>query len=205
MSVQYVEKVYNLYARFYDIIFGRVFRSGRELAPHLLGLEPDMELLEVGVGTGLSLPMLPRNVRITGIDLSGKMLNRAARRVRRLGMDHVRLLKMDATRLEFPDNAFDRVLAAYVISVVPDPVAVVREMMRVCRPGGYLLIINHFCSEHLVGRVIDRLISPVCYRIGFNTDLDLYRLLEDCGLTIDVLEKVDFLGNWKAVRCLNPK
>lgn len=205
MTVQYVEKVYNLYARFYDIIFGRVFHSGRELAPHLLDLHPGDELLEVGVGTGLSLPMLPRNIEITGIDVSRKMLNRAARRVRRLRMDHVRLLKMDATALDFPDNCFDRVLAAYVISVVPDPIAVVREMMRVCRPGGYLLIINHFCSEHLVGRVIDKLISPVCYRIGFNTDLDLYKLLEDCGLQIDILGKVDFLGNWKAVRCVNPK
>ncbi|MDD4891931.1 MAG: class I SAM-dependent methyltransferase [Phycisphaerae bacterium] len=205
MSVQYVEKVYNFWSFSYDFVFRRVFASGRELAPQLLNLFPGHKMLEVGVGTGLTLPLLPRDIDITGIDVSQGMLNKASKRVAKLGLDNVKLAKMDATKLEFPDSTFDRVLAAYVVSVVPDPVAVVREMMRVCKPGGYLLIINHFCSEHFFGRLFDKLVSPITYRIGFNTNLDLYKLVERCGLKIDVLQRVDFLGNWKAVRCVNPK
>ncbi|MEW6157872.1 MAG: methyltransferase domain-containing protein, partial [Verrucomicrobiota bacterium] len=134
MSAEYIERVYNRYSGVYDLVFGKVFQSGREMAPALLNLTPGTKLLEVGVGTGLSLPLLARNIEITGIDLSQKMLDQAHKRVRQKGMSHVRLLKMDATNLEFPDNNFDRVLAAYFISTVPNPVKVVEEMKRVCRP-----------------------------------------------------------------------
>ena len=205
MTMQYVEKCYDFWATTYDFFFKKVFAGGRELAPSLLDLAPGHQLLEIGVGTGLSLPLLPRNIEITGVDVSQGMLDRAAQRVADLKMTHVNLKKMDATKLDFPDASFDRVLAAYVISVVPDPVAVVHEMMRVCKPGGYLLIINHFCAEHFFGRIFDKLISPLTYRVGFNTNLDLHKLFADSGLKIDVLQRVDFMGNWKAVRCVNPK
>ena len=203
--MEYVEKVYDLYARFYDFIFGRVFHDGRVRAPDMLHLKPGQKLLEVGVGTGLSLPWLPRNIEITGVDLSQKMLDLADRRVKRLGMDHVKLMKGDATALAFPDHSFDHVLAAYVVSVVPKPIEVVREMMRVCKPGGYMVIINHFCSEGKIGRLFDRLMSPLCYRIGFHTNVDLHKLMEQAGLQIDLIERVDWFGHWRAVRCVNPK
>ena len=204
MSVEHVEKVYNSYSRFYDQIFGKVFESGREMAPALLNLFPGTKLLEVGVGTGLSLRYLPRDVEITGVDLSQKMLDVAHNRVAQLGFDHVKLQKMDATEMDFPDASFDRVLAAYFISVVPEPVRVVREMMRVCRPGGYLVFLNHFHSDQAVKRAVEKFISPLCYRIGFKTDLDLHRLMRDTGLQIERLERIDFAGHWKAVRCINP-
>lgn len=200
MTVAYVEKVYNSYAQVYDLIFGRVFHNGRTMAPKLLRLFPGARLLEVGVGTGLSLPLLPRNIEITGIDLSQKMLDQAQKRIAKLGYRHVRLLKMDATTLDFPDESFDRVLAAYFISTVPDPVTVVRELMRVTKPGGYLLFLNHFHSETPVKRYVEKIISPMCYRIGFKTDLDLHRLMEKAGLEIESIEPIDS-GHWKAVRC----
>ncbi len=205
MSVEYVEKVYNRYSSVYDLIFGRVFHSGREMAPELLALGPETKLLEVGVGTGLSLPMLPRNVDITGIDLSQKMLDKARERVAGLGLQNVRLSKMDATRLDLPDDSFDRVLAAYFISTVPDPVAVVEEMKRVCRPGGYLVFLNHFLNENPVIGLFEKVFSPVFYRIGFSTDLDLQKLMLETGLEIETKEDIDFLGHWKAVRCVNSK
>lgn len=204
MSVQYMERVYNAYSSVYDFVFGKVFQSGREMAPALLNLTPGSKLLEVGVGTGLSLPLLKGNVEITGIDLSQKMLDKAAERVTALGLKNVQLQKMDATRLEFPDNSFDRVLAAYFISTVPDPVAVVHEMKRVCRPGGYLVFLNHFLSDNPAVGLVEKIISPICYRIGFFTDLNLHRLLAETGLKIETLERIDFLGHWKAVRCVNP-
>lgn len=205
MTTEYVEKFYNLYSKYYDDTFGFVVRGGREVGPQLLKLDAGHKLLEVGVGTGLSLPHLPNNIEITGIDMSQKMLDMAQKRTVELKMEHVELLKMDAMNMTLPTDSFDRVLSAYVVSVVPDPVKLVMEMKRVCRPGGYLVFVNHFLSENPVMRVVEKVISPVCYRIGFKTDIDLRKLLKTCGLEIDALEHVDFMGNWKAVRCINKK
>ncbi|HLV01105.1 MAG TPA: methyltransferase domain-containing protein [Acidobacteriota bacterium] len=204
MSVEYVEKVYNRTARFYDRIFGPFFRSGREIAPQLLELYPGAQLLEVGIGTGLSLPALPKNIEITGIDLSQRMLDVAQKRLEKENFRHVKLKRMDATHLEFPNASFDRVLAAYFISTVPDPVRVIQEMKRVCKPGGYLVFLNHFRNELPVLGSVEKLLSPLFYRIGFRTDLDVHNLMEECGLEIETLEPIDFLGHWKAVRCINP-
>jgi phosphatidylethanolamine/phosphatidyl-N-methylethanolamine N-methyltransferase len=203
VSVEYVEKVYNRYSGFYDLIFGKVFNSGREMAPYLLDLFPQAELLEVGVGTGLSFPLLPKNISITAIDLSQKMLDKAEQRAASLGMNNVELIKMDATRLDFPDHTFDRVLAAYFVSTVPDPVAVVKEMKRVCRPGGSLVFLNHFRHENRLVGAFEKMISPLCYKIGFRTDLELKTLIRECDLEIDVREKLGAFGLWSAVRCAN--
>jgi phosphatidylethanolamine/phosphatidyl-N-methylethanolamine N-methyltransferase len=203
MSVEYMERVYNTYSGVYDFLFGKVFQSGRELGPELLELFPGAKLLEVGIGTGLSLPLLPRNIDFTGIDLSQGMLDQAQKRADQLKLRRIELLKMDATKLEFPDHSFDRVFAAYFISTVPDPVRVVHEMKRVCKPGGYLVFLNHFQSEHPVFGAMDKLWSPLCYRVGFRTDLNLRELMEETGLDIEICERIGLL--WKAVRCVNPE
>jgi len=204
VTVEYVEKVYNRYSSFYDVVFGKIFHSGREMAPVLLDLFPGARLLEVGVGTGLSLPLLPRNIGITAIDLSQKMLDRAKKRAASLALRNIELIKMDATRLDFPDQTFDRVLAAYFVSTVPDPVKVVLEMKRVCKPGGLLVFMNHFQSDNKLMNPFEKAVSPVFYRVGFRTDLNLNDLMRDCGLEVETCEKVGFLGNWKAVRCIVP-
>jgi len=204
VEVEYVEKVYNRYSSFYDVVFGKVFHAGRELAPDLLDLLPGAELLEVGVGTGLSFPLLPRNIHITAIDLSQKMLDRAKQRAASLVMRNVDFLKMDATKLEFPDHTFDRVLAAYFVSTVPDPVKVVLEMKRVCKSGGLLVFMNHFQSECRFTAPLEKALSPLFYRLGFRTDLNLNQLMDQCGLQIETREKIGFLGNWTAVRCIVP-
>ncbi len=204
MSVESVERLYNRFSTFYDLIFGiKVFNSGRELAPEYLDLFPEAQLLEVGVGTGLVIPLLPRNIEITAIDFSQKMLNQTRKRLRSLGIHNVQLFKMDATHLGFPDNSFDRILAAYFISTVPDPVKVILEMKRVCRPGGYLVFLNHFECEVPVIGFIERHLSPVFYRLGFNTGLNLQELMEQTGLDVESIEKIDALGHFKAVRCIN--
>ncbi|MHC1762850.1 MAG: class I SAM-dependent methyltransferase [Verrucomicrobiia bacterium] len=205
MSVKHIEAVYDSYAWVYDLVFGKVFQSGRERAPMLLRLFPGAKLLEVGVGTGLSLPLCARNIDFTGIDLSQKMLTRACRRAETLGLHNVQLKKMDATTLEFPDNSFDRVLAAYFISTVPEPVRVIQEMKRVCQSGGYLVFLNHFHSDNPFVRLFEKALSPLFYRLGFKTDLDLWELMDGSGLEVEHLENIDFLGHWKAVRCWNRK
>jgi phosphatidylethanolamine/phosphatidyl-N-methylethanolamine N-methyltransferase len=204
MTTKHIEHVYNQYAKVYDLIFGKVFQAGRERAPSLLEVFPGAKVLEVGVGTGLSIPYWCKNAAITGIDLSQKMLDQAEKRVAYLGLKNVELSKMDATQLQFADKSFDRVLAAYFISTVPDPVTVVQEMKRVCRPGGYLVFLNHFKSENPMMASVEKLISPLCYQVGFRTDLGLNELMESAGLEIEVREKIDFFGLWTAVRCINP-
>lgn len=203
MSVEYMERVYNRYSKVYDFLFGAVFQSGRELAPELLDLFPGAQMLELGVGTGLSLPLLPRNIDITAIDLSEKMLEQAKKRAKSLGLKRVQFRKMDATNLDFPDACFDRVFAAYFISTVPDPVRVVHEMKRVCKPGGSIVFLNHFQSESPFFGFIEKLYSPLCYRLGFKTDLNLRKLAEECDLKIEVDEPFGFGGLWSAVRCVD--
>ena len=195
VSVQYVERFYSRFSTFYDLVYGlKVFNSGRELVPELLDLFPGAQLLEVGVGTGLSIPLLPRSVEVTGIDFSQKMLHQARKRLESIAHRNVQLFKMDAARLEFPDNSFDRVLAAYFISTLPDPVPVIQEMKRVCRPGGMLVFVNHFQHEFPPVRAIEKHLSPLFYRLGFRTDLNLHELAEETDLKIDKIEHVDFLG-----------
>ncbi len=203
MSVAYVEKLYNRFSTIYDLIYGiQVFNHGRELAPEYLDLFPEAQLLEVGVGTGLAIPPLPRNIEITAIDFSQKMLNQARKRLHSLSIHNVQLFKMDATHLGFPDNSFDRILAAYFISTVPNPVKVILEMKRVCRPGGYLVFLNHFeCEVPVIGSIEKRL-SPIFYRLGFNTGLNLQEWMEQTGLDVESVEKIGALGHFQAVRCI---
>lgn len=131
-----IERVYTTYAGFYDHVFGRVFQEGRESAIRNLNVQPGEKVLEVGVGTGIALPMYPNHCHIVGIDLSEGMLAKAKERIKALQLSHVKLYRMDAGAMEFEDNSFDTVVAAYVVTAVPDYRKVVNEMIRVCRPGG---------------------------------------------------------------------
>ena len=132
----FVESVYNKIAVIDDWLFGATLHTGRLEAIRRLDLQPGDAVLEVGVGTGINAALYPSNVTVTGIDVAEKMLAKAARRLASHKVSNVRLMQMDATHLDFPDDSFDLVYAPYVISTVSDPVTVAREMRRVCRPGG---------------------------------------------------------------------
>ena len=129
------------------------------------------------------------------------MLEKARDRVFRKGVRNVRLLQMDAANLKFADDSFDIVYAPYVISVVPDPVGVAREMRRVCRPGGRIIILNHFRSKNPVMAWIERGISPFTVHIGFKSDLDLPAFLAQAELEPLSIEKVNFPRIWSLVIC----
>ena len=132
----FVEAVYDKLARVYDLIFGPTLQPGRLQAIQRMNIQPGERVLEVGVGTGINLSLYPRQATITGIDFSSSMLEKARERASRKGLRGIRLLQMDAADLKFADDSFDIVYAPYLISVVPDPVKVAREMRRVCRRGG---------------------------------------------------------------------
>jgi phosphatidylethanolamine/phosphatidyl-N-methylethanolamine N-methyltransferase len=139
---------------------------------------------------------------VVGIDLSGPMLEKAHERVARAGARHVTLARMDAGDLKFFDNTFDVVYAPYLISVVPDPVKVAREMRRVCRPGGRIVFLSHFLSANPVVSRVERLISPLTVHVGFKADLELGSLVSQADLTPVSIEKVNLPKIWSLVTCL---
>ena len=200
-----VERAYELLAPVYDFIFDWIFAPGRQAAILHLGLRPNDTVLEVGIGTGLNLPLYPPSCRLTGIDLSGEMLDKAVERAQKLAMPGVVLKVMDATSMDFAENEFDKALATYTISAVPDPVAVLREMRRVVKPGGSIVILNHFRSERKLSGHIEDLVAPVCTRLGWKSNLPMTPLLNQVGLTPELIVKVNMFNGWRLVKCVNRK
>jgi phosphatidylethanolamine/phosphatidyl-N-methylethanolamine N-methyltransferase len=206
MDLQDTVKTYRLFAGPYDLVFGPVFHPGRKDAVRIANDQPGQRILEVGVGTGLSLPYFRANAEVTGIDVSAEMLERARRRVARQGLAQVKsLVVMDAENMTFADNAFDAVLALYVASVVPNPVRFAAEMRRVCRPGGTIVIVNHFMSENGVMRLVEQRLAPLASKIGFHADFPLDDFIADSKLTIREIRPSNLFGYWKLLRCVNDK
>ncbi len=200
-----VQRAYEFYAPVYDFIFDWIFAPGRAAAVRHLGLQRSDSVLEVGIGTGLNLPLYPATSQLTGIDLSQEMLDKAVERVQTLAMPSVTLKVMDATSMDFGDNEFDKALATYTISAVPDPVAVLREMRRVVKPGGILVILNHFRSERRAMGRLEDLVAPVCTRLGWKSNLAMKPLLAQVGLEPELVAKVNMFNGWRLVKCINGK
>lgn len=204
LDLDAVLNAYRRYAGVYDVLFGPVMEPGRRNVVRALDCRPGDRILEVGVGTGLSLPLYSKDVRVVGIDVSRPMLERARRRVARHRLHQVEaVLEMDAQAMEFGDAAFDKVVAMYVVSVVPDPRRAVEEMRRVCKPGGEIFIVNHFRSEHPMLRLGEGMLAPLSKLAGFRPDLDLHRFLADTGLTVLDIGSTNLFGYWKVIRCRN--
>ncbi len=143
--------------------------------------------------------LYPDYCHVTGIDFSSSMLEKARVRIGRKGLSHVRLMQMDAQALKFADDSFDIVYAPYLVNCVPDPVQVVREMRRVCRPGGKIVILNHFRNTSPLLSRLDRALSPLTVHIGFKSDLDLPGFLAQAELRPLSIEKVSVPPLWSLV------
>jgi len=204
MDYETIKRAYAILSPVYDFLFDKVFYPGRVAAIDLLEIQPGSRVLEVGVGTGLNLPLYPCDCEVTGIDISEEMLRKAEERVKILGMKNIRLMVMDGSKLDFPEDSFDRVIATYVISAVPDPVKTLLEMRRVCKPSGHLVILNHFKSENPIIGMFEKMLAPVCTKIGFNTELKLMPLLERVALAPEQMHRVNLMNGWRLVRCINP-
>jgi phosphatidylethanolamine/phosphatidyl-N-methylethanolamine N-methyltransferase len=199
MPAEKVERIYDSYSRVYDLLFKNVFQPGRECAVQSLGIQPGDRVLEVGVGTGLSLPYYPSHSDVTGIDISSAMLKHSRIRARELGLRRARFLRMEAENMDLPDASFDRVMATYVLSTVADPAGVISELSRVCRPGGTIVIMNHFRSRNRFLALSERTLTPLTRKFGFVLDLSLDSLLNDSRFTAERVEKVNNPPLWLLV------
>jgi phosphatidylethanolamine/phosphatidyl-N-methylethanolamine N-methyltransferase len=206
MDLQDTLKTYRLFSGSYDFVFGPVFHPGRKEAVRIANDRPGQRILEVGVGTGLSLPFFRRDAKVTGIDVSAEMLDKARRRVARRQLSQVEALtEMDAENLTFADDSFDSVLALYVASVVPDPARFAAEMRRVCIPGGTIVVVNHFTSENPPMRFIEKRLAPLAGKIGFHADFPLADFLTASRLDVRETRPSNLFGYWRLLRCVNKK
>jgi phosphatidylethanolamine/phosphatidyl-N-methylethanolamine N-methyltransferase len=200
MDIDGVRDAYRRYAHLYDRWFGKIFHPGRKLAIDQMGIQAGDRVLEVGIGTGLSLPEYPDGVEVTGIDVSHEMIERARQRARDGEMSQVTLSEMDAESMDLPDGAFDHVVAMYVVSVAPNPRRVVDEMRRVCKPGGDLFIVNHFRHQNPIVSGIERLLAPLSGLVGFRPDFAYDEFVAQTDLNVIETHPVNLLGYWTLVR-----
>jgi phosphatidylethanolamine/phosphatidyl-N-methylethanolamine N-methyltransferase len=206
MDLRDTIRTYRLFSGSYDVVFGPVFHPGRKEAVRIANDRPSQQILEVGVGTGLSLPFFRADSRVTGVDISEEMLAKARRRVSRKRLAHVAGLHvMDAEHLDFDDNSFDAVLALYVASVVPDPRRLAAEMRRVCIPGGTIVLVNHFTSENWALRFMEKRLAHAARHIGFHADFPLDTFLRNSELAVREIRPSNLFGYWRLLRCINEK
>jgi phosphatidylethanolamine/phosphatidyl-N-methylethanolamine N-methyltransferase len=194
MAEPHESRVYSDFAVIYDSIFGRAFLDHEHEIVEGLNLRPGQRVLEVGVGTGISLSAYPPYVHVVGIDPSADMLTRAMKKVRENAWSHVELKQGDALKLDFPDNSFDDVCTFHVISVVPDAVQMMREMIRVCKPGGRIVIINHFGSENPLLYFLVSIMNPLTRYLGWTTRLRARHILDGQPIAVERNERVSRLS-----------
>jgi phosphatidylethanolamine/phosphatidyl-N-methylethanolamine N-methyltransferase len=178
-------RIYSDLAGVYDHVFTRVFARRIDQVVKGLRIPPGAKVLEVGIGTGLSLDAYPHHAHVTGIDLSEDMLDRAAQKMDGTRHGHIHLKQGDALNLDFPDESFDYVTAFHVITVVPDPKRMLDEMVRVCKPGGTVVIINHFSSERSLIRLVVNSVDPITRHLGWSTRLRLQDVLDPGVLLLE--------------------
>jgi phosphatidylethanolamine/phosphatidyl-N-methylethanolamine N-methyltransferase len=203
-SFTHVVRAYHRVAPFYDRIFGAVYEHGRrELARTASQIIKGHSLLEIGVGTGLTLPLYPKDFAITGVDICPDMLARAQRRAEReLPGREIRLQLMDGEKLDFADGSFDCVVLAYVLSVTPHPARLVAEARRVCRKDGIIFVLNHFNGSR-VWWLLERMVRPLANVIGFRSDFSLDEHVMRHDWKVQAIQVVNLFGLSKLVTIRN--
>jgi phosphatidylethanolamine/phosphatidyl-N-methylethanolamine N-methyltransferase len=189
MPEPHESRVYSDFAHVYDRLWGRAFGTKEHAVIESLNLRPGQRVLEVGVGTGISLEAYPPYVHVVGIDPSPDMLEHAKAKARENQWVNVELSQGNALNLTMPDASFDVVCAFHVITVVPDPVRMMKEMYRVCKPGGRIVIINHFRSENPLLGFITGIANPLTRHLGWTTRLRYGDVVDGVPLRVERRDK----------------
>lgn len=193
MAEPHQSRVYSDLAHLYDAVFGRAFIDREHEVIESLSFRPNQRVLEVGVGTGISLDAYPPYVHVVGIDASSSMLGHAVEKVKENGWGHVEVHQGDAQKLDFPDSSFDWVTTFHVMTVVPQPRQMMEEMVRVCKPGGRIVVINHFASPKHLWYFFGTVVNPLTKMLGWTTRLRARDVLD--GQKI-VLERHERFSRW---------
>lgn len=194
MDITSVQTSYARWAPVYDKTFGAITNVGRRRTVEFINTCVG-RVLEVGVGTGLSLPHYRSEMQVTGIDFSEEMLRKARKKVQAMNLGHVKELRqMDARQLDFPDNHFDTVAAMHVLSVVPEPEKVMAEIARVCAPGGKVVITNHFVRTKGVLAALERMAAPFENLLGWHSDFEIETVLQEKELSVESVRPLPPLG-----------
>ncbi|MFC7514782.1 class I SAM-dependent methyltransferase [Herbaspirillum sp. GCM10030257] len=202
ISVDNVVNTYRFYAPLYDSLFGAAFEPGRQALTDAVNAAHPSSILEVGVGTGLTLARYPATASVVGIDLSNEMLEIARGRARELHGRNIELIAMNAEMMDFPDGSFDCVAMPYVLSVTPHPEKLVAEIRRVCRKGGTILILNHFSGSRFWW-AMERAVHKLAARIGFRSTFCYDEQILKYDWHVESVKKVNLFGLSRLVTIRN--
>ena len=205
MNKEEVKSIYSKYSSVYDMVFGHVFSPRIKMGIERSRIAEGDRVIEVGVGTGISLTSYSPQCKVVGIDLTRKMLEQARQKKELHKLDHVELFEMDGENMTFGDDTFDHAVAAFVITVVPNPEKMVSEMKRVTKKGGSILILNHFCSNNGFISGVEKVFSPLCEKWGWRSDISLDLLSNHCNLHITEVFKKNRLDPWSIIVATNNK
>jgi phosphatidylethanolamine/phosphatidyl-N-methylethanolamine N-methyltransferase len=204
MDAHAVRTAYRRWAKIYDTGFGWISRTARREVVAAVNRTLGTRVLEVGVGTGLALPLYDTAKRVTGIDLSADMLAQARQRVGEIGLRNIEdLLEMDAQATSFPDHSFDIAVGMFVASVVPNPRALVKELQRVVRPGGKILFVNHFAAERGPVWWVERAMAPSSALLGWHPDFHLAHMFTAPQLAAMTIKSMHPLGLFRLIEMQN--
>jgi phosphatidylethanolamine/phosphatidyl-N-methylethanolamine N-methyltransferase len=198
MSPQNIKDAYRRYAPLYDYIFGAILEPGRKALAEEASAQSPNAILEVGVGTGLTLPLYPLQARLVGIDLSREMLAHAHEKALQLESREISLHEMNAEDMSFPDGSFDCVTLPYVLSATPNPDRLVSELRRVCKRNGTIIILNHFSGSR-IWWLLERGVKSIAERVGFRSDFRFEEQILTHGWTVESVRSVNFMGLSKLV------
>lgn len=199
------KRIYDIHSMFYDATFGRLVKRRIARAISHMNIAQTDRVLDLGIGTGVSLNYYPRRGYVVGVDLSSGMLREARKKIVERKLDHATVFQADALHLPFADSTFDHVFISHVISVVSDPCALVREAQRISRPGARIVIVNHFQSTNRFIALFEKWLCPLCTKLGWRSDLALQDLIRQTGVEIDYRYKLESIDLWETVVITNNK
>ena len=205
MDQNSIIKSYKRVSGFYDITFGQVFRPGQKTVINKMDCGPLDEVLEIGIGTGLSFKYYPKQTKVIGIDISPDMLKLAKKKIEQEKKEKKYVAQMNGEQLSFPDNSFDKVVAMYVISVTQNPKQLIDEMKRVCKKDGDIYIVNHFSCEDdgLLLKLSEKALMPVSKILGWKPYFPISEFNEYANLDVKEISKVNIFNYWNIIHATN--